>query len=125
MSFDDLADRDTMDQAAALHRTEGDAALLADMMRIFLADCPRLTANIRTAVTSGAPDAIERAAHEIKGCLGNFAAHRGFAAAEQLELAAHRRDLHDVPAAIARLDEELTRLIAVMERQLTSSCRAR
>jgi two-component system, sensor histidine kinase and response regulator len=121
MSRDDLADRDPMDRAAALRRTEGDLELLADMMRIFLDDCPRLVANIRAAVTSGAPDAIERAAHEIKGCLGNFAADRGFQAAEKLEIAGRSRNLSEVPAASAQLDAELTRLIAAMERLLTSA----
>jgi HPt (histidine-containing phosphotransfer) domain-containing protein len=113
-----VVDNETMDHAAALRRTEGDVELLTDMMRIFLADCPRLVAQLRAAVTSGAPVAIERAAHEIKGCVGNFAAARAFEAAEQLELAGRSRNLRDVPASNARLDVELSLLIAAMERHV-------
>ena len=119
MIRDEVAVRETMDLAAALGRAEGDTQLLADMMRIFLDDCPRLVADIREAVTRGVPEAIEHAAHAIKGSLGNFAAYRGFDAAEKLEMAGRRRDMREVPVAFAGLEAELTRLIAEMERLLT------
>jgi|1185.fasta_scaffold1216097_2 two-component system sensor histidine kinase/response regulator len=108
-----------MDHAAALRRTEGDVELLADMVRIFLDDCPRLLANVRTAVASGTPTQIAHAAHELKGCLGNFAAHRGFAAAETLEMLGRCGATTGARAAAERLELELQRLTPVMERLIT------
>ena len=108
-----------LDHAAALRRAEGDVELLADMARIFLADCPRLIANIRAAVAKGTLKEIEHAAHELKGCLGSFAAHRGFAAAEKLEMVGRAGPLADARAAAALVEAELARLTPVMERLIS------
>lgn len=110
-----------MDHAAALRRAEGDVALLADMARIFLDDYPRLIAKIRTAVANGTPKDIADAAHELKGCLGSFAAHRGFAAAEKLEILGRTGPLTEAPAAAALVEAELARLTPAMERLIGSA----
>lgn len=117
MNGESVTDRDSpMDHAAALRRTEGDVELLADMMRIFLDDCPRQLAKIRAAVATGTTTDIANAAHELKGCLGNFAAQRGFAAAETLERLGRSGERTDAIAAAARLEAEVERLRPVMER---------
>jgi HPt (histidine-containing phosphotransfer) domain-containing protein len=120
MNRESAADCDSpLDHAAALRRAEGDVELLADMARIFLADCPRLIANIRAAVATGTPREIENAAHELKGCLGSFAAHRGFAAAEQLEILGRAGAVPDARAAAARVEAEVARLTAALERLIS------
>lgn len=110
-----------LDHAEALRRAEGDVELLADMARIFLGDCPRLIANIRAALANGTPGQIADAAHELKGCLGSFAAHRGFAAAEKLEIAGRAGRMTDARAAAALVEAELERLTPAMERLITSA----
>jgi HPt (histidine-containing phosphotransfer) domain-containing protein len=110
-----------LDHAAALRRAEGDVELLADMARIFLGDCPRLIANIRAAVKNGTAKEIEHAAHELKGCLGSFAAHPGFAAAEKLEILGRDGALADARAAAALVEAELERLTPAMHRLIGST----
>ncbi len=108
-----------MDHAAALRRTEGDAELLSEMARIFLDDCPRLISKIRTAVSNAAPRQIEHAAHELKGCLGNFSAAPAFEAAEKLEMLARDGQIADAVTAAGQLEAELGRLHPALERLIT------
>ena len=105
-----------LDYAAALRRTEGDAGLLSDLASIFLEDCPRLISKIRTAVSNAAPRQIEHAAHELKGCLGNFSAAPAFEAAERLELLARDGQIADAVMAAGQLEAELGRLHPALER---------
>ena len=114
MNLEPAADS-PLDHAAALRRAEGDAELLADMARIFLADSPRLLANIRAAVADGTAKRLEQAAHELKGCLGTFAAHRGFIAAEKLEILARTGSLTDARAAAALIEAEIQSLTPAMQ----------
>ncbi len=115
-----LANDDSpLDYAAALRRTEGDAGLLSDLARIFLDDCPRLIAKIRTAVSNAAPRQIEHAAHELKGCLGNFSAAPAFEAAEKLEMLARDGQIADAVTAAGQLEAELGRLHPALERLIT------
>lgn len=100
--------------AAALARAEGDVELLCDMARIFLSDCPRLVSNVRTAISKTAPLELEHAAHELKGCLGNFAAHGAFHAAERLELLGRAGQMGESVQAARLLEAELDRLTPVM-----------
>ena len=110
-----------LDHAAALRRAEGDVELLADMARIFLDDCPRLIANIRAAVANGTAKEIEHAAHELKGCLGSFAAHRGFAAAEKLENLGRSGRLSDARVAAGLVEAEVDQLTAALERLVSAA----
>jgi HPt (histidine-containing phosphotransfer) domain-containing protein len=112
-----VIDRDSpFDRAAALRRTEGDEELLAEMARIFLSDCPRLISQLRTAVSHGDPTAIEHGAHEIKGCVGNFAAGQAFAAAARLEGLGCANQMADVGEAARLLEAELERLTQALGR---------
>ena len=113
------SDDSPLDYAAALRRTEGDAGLLSDLARIFLDECPRLISKIRTAVSNAAPKQIEHAAHELKGCVGNFSAAPAFAAAEKLEVLARDGQIADAETAAGQLEAELGRLHPALERLLT------
>ncbi len=109
-----------LDRVAALLRTEGDVELLAEMARIFLCDSPRLVSNVRSAVSRAVPLEIEHAAHELKGCVGNFAAHDAFNAAANLEMLGHLGQMAGVREAAERLEAELERLEPAM-RGLTTA----
>jgi two-component system sensor histidine kinase/response regulator len=113
-------DRDSpFDRAAALRRTEGDEELLSEMARIFLSDCPRLISHLRAAISHGDPTAIEHGAHELKGCVGNFAADKAFAAAARLEALGRAKQMADVGEAARLLEAELERLTQALRRLIT------
>jgi HPt (histidine-containing phosphotransfer) domain-containing protein len=56
------------------------------------------------------PAEIERAAHTIKGSVGNFAAKAAFDAAMELERIGRDGTLDQAEAARVRLEDELDRL---------------
>jgi HPt (histidine-containing phosphotransfer) domain-containing protein len=59
---------------------------------------------------------VERLAHELKGCLGSFAAQRGFAAAEKLENLGRTGRLSDARVAAGLVEAEVDQLTAGLER---------
>jgi signal transduction histidine kinase/ActR/RegA family two-component response regulator len=75
----------TFDHAALLNRLTGDTALMRDVIRVFLQDCPVRLAAISDAVTTRNPEALRAAAHALKGAAGNLSATRVFNAADVLE----------------------------------------
>jgi PAS domain S-box-containing protein len=102
-----------IDREAALELMGGDAQLLGDVMRLFLADCPSRLAAIEAAVAARDADRIRREAHGLKGASGNLAAATLVDAARTLEKigAEHRLEeadgawVHLSGAAAAVLDE--------------------
>jgi two-component system sensor histidine kinase/response regulator len=62
------------DLDAALLRVEGDEALLADLARLFCEESPKMMAAIQYGIEHKNADALERAAHSLKGSLSMFAA---------------------------------------------------
>jgi HPt (histidine-containing phosphotransfer) domain-containing protein len=69
----------------ALERLGGDEELLADVIQLFLEDCPARLAAIKLAVDRGNGDQIRVAAHGLKGAAGNLSATGLFEAASTLE----------------------------------------
>jgi signal transduction histidine kinase/DNA-binding response OmpR family regulator len=100
-----------LDREALLKRVLGDEELLDEVANLFLTDCPRLLAEVRNAVSQGDPSALERAAHALKGSVGNFESRAATEAAQQLELMGHTGDLTDAPDALGVLEDALQPLI--------------
>jgi two-component system sensor histidine kinase/response regulator len=100
--------------ADALERVEGDRELLAEMIGLFLEECPDLVAEMRSALTAQDAAALHHAAHTLKGSVGNFSARRAFAAALTLEKLGRAGDLAAAPAAFAALEQELERLQPIL-----------
>jgi signal transduction histidine kinase/CheY-like chemotaxis protein/HPt (histidine-containing phosphotransfer) domain-containing protein len=80
-----LVDRPTVDEAELRARVAGDEQLLADVIRLFLEDCPARLAAIKSAVDKRDAEAIRTAAHALKGAAGNLSATGLFEAARVLE----------------------------------------
>ncbi len=104
-----------LDRVTALARVDGDAKLLGELARLFLADTARLLSAVRQAVTRGDAKALEYAAHALKGSVGNFAAHAAFEAAARLEMSGRQGDLAEAQEAYAALQQEIERLKPVLE----------
>ena len=75
----------SIDRAELMERLDGDRDLLADVIAIFLDDCPRRLTAIKAAVDQGNAGRIEAAAHALKGAAGNLSAAGLFDAAQTLE----------------------------------------
>ena len=101
---------DVVDRGALYERVENDTALLAELVLLFLEDCPRLMAAICEAIAREDAKALERAAHALKGTVSNFAAPRAIAAALRLERMGGEGDLGHAAEGYATLEREIERL---------------
>ncbi len=99
-----------LDREAALRRVGGDAALLQELVQLFLNEAPGLLADIRGAIAAGDPARLRLAAHTLKGSLGIFMAGPAFAAAQRLETLGRAGTLEGAAEACQDLDNELHRL---------------
>lgn len=74
-----------LDGTKLLHRVSGDVELLAELIGLFLNECPNVLGEIRSAVASKDGDRLRIASHALKGSVSNFDAAAAFDAAERLE----------------------------------------
>ena len=102
------------DKAGFLSRLEGDEQLANEVIVLFLEECPKLLAGVREAAERRDAFGLERAAHRLKGSLGDLAAPRAFDAAAKLEQWARQKNLLDAVAALEVLEDELQRLVNEM-----------
>jgi PAS domain S-box-containing protein len=107
-----------IDHTALLAGVDGNRRILRELVRLFLADCPRRLAEIKEAIRRGDAGALGRAAHTLKGSVGNFAAKSAFAAAQRLEIMSRDIDLDNVGKACVTLESELA-LLSEELRKLT------
>ncbi len=106
-----------LDHALALERVGGDQGLLREIAVLFLNEYPRSIAEIRQAIESGDAVGLERAAHSLKGSIGNFGAQQAFQAALHLETIGRSGDLSPVREAfddlVSALDSLRPALVAL------------
>ncbi|MCH7979501.1 MAG: response regulator [Acidobacteria bacterium] len=91
-------------------RFEGDRELFREVAGLFLDDHPKLLSKIRSAVGRRDSEALVRAAHALKGAVGNFAAQSAFEAAQKLETIGRERDWAAAEQSCAELEKEIKRL---------------
>jgi two-component system sensor histidine kinase/response regulator len=101
--------------AAALQRLEGDRELLAELVRLFEQESVQLLAEMHEALAQHNSHALQRAAHTLKGSVGNFCAAQAYAAAEELERLAREGYLGGAEMALAALEKEISRLRPVLD----------
>jgi HPt (histidine-containing phosphotransfer) domain-containing protein len=77
------------------------------LAKLFLADLPRFTARIKTALHSGDADELAKAAHALKGSVGNFGAAKVVEAASELERLARAEEIAEAQNEWAVLEPEL------------------
>jgi PAS domain S-box-containing protein len=106
--------QEPIDMASALERAGGSVELLKELGALFLTELPLLMTTLREAIAAGDPNATERAAHKLKGCVGNFSAHPAWDAALKLEVLGRERCLSEAEPALAKLESEITRLKLAM-----------
>lgn len=101
---------------ALVQRFGGNAALVRELIALFVEDCPRMLAEVRGSVDAGCADRIRRSAHSCKGAVGNFTTGPAFDAALALERLGRSGDVAGAPAALAALEREVTALLRAMHR---------
>ena len=82
-----------IDLPAVLAGVGGNRHVLQEIIRIFLADYLLRLTEIKEALRRGDPMALSRAAHTLKGSIGNLAAKDAFASAQRLEILANMATL--------------------------------
>jgi two-component system sensor histidine kinase/response regulator len=114
LDADDAHPSALIDKTALLERFEGDGDLLREIVGLFLEECPRRLADMRDALGRGDSDALQQAAHSIKGSVGNFNAEAAVEAALQLEMMSQAGDMARLDEACAALERELSRLTTAL-----------
>jgi PAS domain S-box-containing protein len=98
-----------LDREALLARLGG-SGMLAEVVQLFRADFPRVLAELRDAAANGDAEGLRRAAHTLKGTLGNLSAPAAVEAARRLETLGREGGLAGAAKACAALEEEVARL---------------
>jgi CheY-like chemotaxis protein len=102
-----------VEHEALMKRLYGDERLAADVIRLFLDECPALVDEVRKALARRDLELIRQAAHTLKGA-ADTAAARGVAhAARTLETLARENRLEEIDDAWAQLAGEVGSLFRV------------
>ena len=104
-----------MDWDLALSRLDGDEPLLLDLATLFCGESERMLSVVRTSVDARNADALQRAAHTIKGSVATFGARGAVDAALKLERIGRSVELDGVESACAILEAEVKRLCEALE----------
>jgi len=104
----------TFDRKEALSRVDGDAELLEQTVRLFLAECPALLGEIRAAVEHRDAVRLQRAAHSLGGAAATLSAGRVTGAALTMEMIGRDMCLDRAPGALTVLEKEIARLMRAM-----------
>ncbi|HZI38445.1 MAG TPA: response regulator, partial [Acidimicrobiia bacterium] len=114
-----------LDRAAIFERVDGDGELLAELVDLFVADSPGLVLALQAAVDAGDAEALERAAHTLKGSAGNFGPSRLAELALELQSLGRTGDMGPAAAVLAELENELgwfqSALVALRERGMNTA----
>jgi two-component system, sensor histidine kinase and response regulator len=110
---------DKIDVIELMERVEGDMELLGSLVAIYFADSPRCRDEIAAAINGSNSQALQHAAHALKGMLGVLAAQDGYNIALQLEKIGHGGELAAASDALKSLDQELEILKPVLSKYLT------
>jgi HPt (histidine-containing phosphotransfer) domain-containing protein len=85
----------------------GSQEVLQEIITLFLEDSPKLLAAIREALQDENTAAVYRAAHTLKGSVGNFDAQAAVELAQRLEARSREGDLLAAAAVFALLEVEM------------------
>jgi two-component system sensor histidine kinase/response regulator len=102
-------------RAQVLDRLGGDQELLEELCQIFLKESPKLMERLRQGMTDGDAEAVQHAAHSLKGEVSYLAAAGATQAARRLEDMGHERNLSAVSEAIRVMERELDQLRQAIE----------
>lgn len=94
--------------------TVGNPGQIAGFVSLFLEECPRLLARLRTAIESGNRTEVASVAHELKGVMLHMDAARATEILRRIETGAGEDDARTQELWLAGLEEELSVLCSVL-----------
>lgn len=100
---------------AMLERLGGDEDLTRQLVSLFLEEYPRLMAAVRASVGHVNADEVRRAAHALKGSIGNFTDSTPMTTAAELELLGRDNRLADAHAVLARLERDVAAFVSQLQ----------
>ncbi len=101
---------ETLDKAALLERFDGDLEFLAETVDLYNEESATLLGEARKAVAGGDGAGLARAAHALRGMVGNFLAETASEAAQKLETMGNSGDLAGADEGLAALERETEQL---------------
>jgi signal transduction histidine kinase/DNA-binding response OmpR family regulator len=106
------------DADEALRHVDGNPDALRRLVASFLANSPKVMAQIRLALENGNGENLRKLGHKFKGSLGLMGAMSGRMLAEEIETAGHNGDWPHATRVVAMLDGELKALQAQLSESL-------
>jgi two-component system sensor histidine kinase/response regulator len=97
-----------IDAGSLLEGVGGNRRLLQKLSRLFLADLPKLVERIKTAFDLRDSEELAKAAHALKGSIGNFGAAKAVEAASEIERLGRAGELASAQEAWVTLESELS-----------------
>jgi HPt (histidine-containing phosphotransfer) domain-containing protein len=97
-----------------LDRIDGDVDLLKEVIEIFLKDTPGILANLYSGIKSGDTEAVERAAHTLKGATANISAKRLQQLSHHVQLMLKKDDAASLESLIGDFEENFKKLNRVL-----------
>jgi signal transduction histidine kinase/DNA-binding response OmpR family regulator len=117
----DAASRIVWKMAETLERLGGDEKLFHEVIEIFLDDVPKHMDSLRRAIAAGDAEAVEGAAHTLKGELGYLGISEVSQKARQLEEYGRNSDLQFAASLCATLASELSDLLISMRAAMNAT----
>jgi signal transduction histidine kinase/CheY-like chemotaxis protein len=96
--------------STALSNVDGDHAILAEVVEVFLQDCPQQLAQLREAISSGEAKRTERVAHGLKSVVGLFGAQQAYNLAYELEVLGRMDQLEEASTVLKQLERALEQI---------------
>jgi HPt (histidine-containing phosphotransfer) domain-containing protein len=90
---------------------EGDKVLAREIIEMFLQEYPKLLENVRQAAGQHDASALARAAHTLKGSVGDVSALQAFDAARTLEEMARKGELEAADTTLKALETAVDALV--------------
>ena len=95
----------------------GDASVIVELIDLFLIDAPGKITQTQQAIEEDDANEVREGIHALKGSARNLHAEALARACENLERSAKKGKLNSAPADLRRIEEELQKVVAVLEKQ--------
>jgi len=103
-----------VDQETLLERVGGDLEFLRQVIEVFFDTWPAHLERMRQAIALHDSGQLQEAAHALKGAAGGLQAMAAYEAALHLERIGRSGEMAGAESALARLEEEVRQLSAVL-----------
>ena len=114
-----------VDGTVLLQGVDGNRKLLCELIDVFIADLPKMSSRLKTAIAKQDAVRLRDAAHALKGAIGNFDQSAPFEAVKKLELMARENQVSDAEARFRKIKDQLaqlTRSLRHLKSQLMTEC---